>query len=300
MRILITGGTGLIGQALIKQLLSNKNNQISVLTRSPDHAAACLGSAVNLVTCLNQTLIDQADIVINLAGEPIAEKRWTDNQKQQICHSRWHLTRKIVELIQQSDTPPHTFLSGSAIGIYGRQGNYQIDETFAQYYPEFSNEICKKWEDIALAAQSSSTRVCLLRTGIVLSPSAGALHKMLLPFKLGLGGKFANGEQIMSWIHIDDMVNAIIYLMEQIGINGPVNMTAPNAVSNQVFSETLARRLSRPCIFSTPGFVLKLIFGEMSDLFIYGQNVVPKKLLANGFQFEYSQLNSALLDLLND
>ncbi|OKY27905.1 TIGR01777 family oxidoreductase [Thalassotalea sp. PP2-459] len=300
MRILMTGGTGLIGQVLIKQLLSDQDNQISVLTRSPDNATARLGSAINLITSLNQTLIDQTDIVINLAGEPIADKRWTTSQKQKICHSRWDLTGKIVELIQQSETPPHTLLSGSAVGIYGRQGNYQIDETFTQYYPEFSHEICKQWEDIALKAQSSSTRVCLLRTGIVLSTTAGALNKMLLPFKLGLGGKFASGEQVMSWIHIDDMVNAIIYLMEQKAINGAVNMTAPNAVTNQVFSETLAKQLSRPCIFTTPSFVLKLIFGEMSDLFIHGQNVVPKKLLANGFQFEYSQLNSALLDLLSD
>lgn len=300
MQVLITGATGLIGKALVNLLLSKPGVEITVLTRSAEKAIRILGPNVTIVTRLSQQLIDQQHVVINLAGEAIADKRWTEGQKEKICQSRWHITEKLVELIKDSPTPPQTFISGSAIGIYGRQSILNIDEAFRDFHQEFSHHVCQRWEKIALQANSHTTRIVLLRTGIVLSKHGGALGKMMLPFKLGLGGKIASGQQYMSWIHIDDMVNAINFLIEDDTISGPVNMTAPKPVTNQTFSETFADVLSKPCFFTTPAFVLKLALGELSELLIHGQHVVPKTLLSNGFTFKYTELKPALLNLLND
>lgn len=299
MNILITGGTGLIGRALIAKLQLENNASITVLTRNPSKASKLLGPNVAIITSLSQKVIDLQDTVINLAGEPIADKRWTSAQKEKICQSRWHITTKLVELIKASDTPPQSFVSGSAIGIYGRQQQKNIDESFTHFYQEFSNHVCYHWENIALDA-NKVTRVVLLRTGIVMAKEAGALAKMLLPFKLGLGGKLGSGEQIMSWIHLQDMVNAILFLVNTPDIDGPVNLTSPVPVSNEAFSKQLAKTLGRPCFFTTPAFVLELALGELSDILLFGQHVVPKTLLANGFEFEFPELQTALLNLLHD
>jgi hypothetical protein len=167
-------------------------------------------------------------------------------------------------------------------------------------HKEFTHDVCKQWEKIASQAQSDKTRVVLLRTGIVLArvTDGGALAKMYLPFKLGLGGKVSTGEQMMSWIHIEDMVNAILFIIENDNLNGAINMTAPTPVSNAVFSKALAKQLHRPCIFTTPAWVFKLLLGEMSDLLIYGQNVVPAKLLSVGFAFKHKTVNDALANLV--
>ncbi|MEW6983151.1 TIGR01777 family oxidoreductase [Colwelliaceae bacterium 6471] len=298
MKYLITGGTGLIGTKLIAELRKKDDIEIAVLTRNSDLARIKLGNDINYINKLTQESVDNQDVIINLAGEPIADKRWSAAQKEKICHSRWSITDELVKLISTAIHPPKVLISGSAIGIYGRQNNHPIDESFVHYHEEFSHRICKRWEKIALAAQSQDTRVAILRTGIVLDKYGGALAKMLPPFKLGLGGKIADGTQRMSWIHIDDMVAAIIYIIEQQSIDGVVNMTAPTPVSNLEFSKTLSKVLSRPCLFTTPQWMLKLIFGEMSDLLVYGQNVHPKKLLEHGFNFKYSYINDALNQLL--
>lgn len=295
--LLITGGTGLIGQELVNALLAKNSYLITVLTRSSAKAQSLFGTRINIVTELSQALIDKQNCIINLAGEPIADKRWSANQKQKICNSRWKITEKLTEFILRSPSPPQVFLSGSAIGVYGRQGVKVIDEDFIDYHQEFSREVCEKWESIALQA-STVTRVCLLRTGVVLAENGGALGKMLLPFKLGLGGPIGQGEQIMSWIHIDDMVSAIMFVMDS-DISGPINMTSPAPVSNKEFSQTLSRTLNRPCFMITPPWVLKLVFGEMSDLLLFGQHVLPKVLLANGFTFQYPELPGALHQLFD-
>jgi len=244
--------------------------------------------------------------VINLAGEAIADKRWTSKQKNKICQSRWKITTTIVKLIKQAKNPPSLLISGSAIGFYGRQTNresqYQaIDETFTKVRKEFTHDVCQQWEEIATQAVSAKTRVALLRTGIVLADidQGGALAKMYLPFKLGVGGKVSTGEQIMSWIHIEDMVNAIVFIIKNSEIDGAINMTAPMPVSNAVFSQTLARQLHRPCVFTTPAWVFKLLLGEMSDLLVYGQKVVPEKLLTAGFVFQHKTIEEALENLIN-
>ena len=307
MNYLITGGTGLIGRALIDKLLLNdatnnkkesseKNIQITVLTRNITNAKKILSSQVKLISEISINDIEHADVVINLAGEAIADKRWSESQKSKICNSRWKITTHLVELINKAKNSPRLLISGSAIGIYGRQGTEFINEQFNNYHKEFTHTVCAKWEELALGA-STNTRVALLRTGIVLADNGGVLAKMLLPFSLGLGGKISKGEQIMSWIHINDMVNAILHIESHEHLSGPINLTAPNPVSNKVFSEALAKQLKRPCFITTPAWLLLLLFGEMSDLLLFGQNVIPQKLIDSGFTFKYSDVNEALSNI---
>lgn len=298
MNILITGGTGLIGQQLIRQLMK-QNANITVLTRSKHKAKQVLPHEITLIETLSLSDVENQDSIINLAGEPIADKRWSAPQKSRICNSRWQITKQLTSLISQAEKPPAVFISGSAIGVYGRQ-QQSIDESFTQYHQEFTHEVCKKWEALATAAQSANTRVAILRTGIVLSKDGGALGKMLLPFKLGLGGKIGAGQQVMSWIHIDDMVAAILYINKTKQLSGVINVTAQNPVTNQEFSKTLADALNKPCIITTPTFLLKLLLGEMADLLLFGQHVVPKKLLESGFIFAYPKLNEALKNILHN
>ncbi|PRD39327.1 UNVERIFIED_CONTAM: yfcH [Trichonephila clavipes] len=291
MRILLTGGTGLIGSALLKHW--QNEHQLTVLTRTVRPGS----SAVQYITDLAKVDFNQLDAVINLAGEPIADKRWTDAQKDQICQSRWQLTEQLVQHITAASTPPAVLISGSAIGFYGRQGEQEISEEYQAFFPEFSHDICARWENLAWQANSPQTRVCLIRTGVVLAANGGALKKMLLPFKLGLGGKIGSGDQYMSWIHLDDMVALIDFLLHNDQISGAVNATAPKPVTNAIFSTELAKRLKRPALLPMPAPVLKLLFGEMSDILLYGQRVIPKKLLDAGFQFRYPNLQQALAAL---
>jgi uncharacterized protein (TIGR01777 family) len=253
-----------------------------------------------LIDSLSKEAIENCDVVINLAGEAIADKRWTRSQKVKICQSRWQLTHQLTDLINQADAPPSLFISGSAIGIYGSQNEQPIDEKFTDFHEEFTHTVCHQWEQEALSASSNKTRVALLRTGIVLAKNGGAIGKMLLPFKLGLGGMIGNGKQVMSWIHIDDMVEAILHIKDNIDIEGPVNLTAPNAVSNHVFSGALAKQLNRPCLLTTPKWVLKILLGEMSELLINGQNIVPAKLVSSKFTFKHPTIEQALNDLLSN
>lgn len=302
MKILITGGTGLIGQAVIPELLKSEH-QVVLFTRDRNKAKHCFAPPFprlnDIVDDLHEVDFNKIDAVINLAGEPIVNKRWSKDQKRKLCDSRWNLTELIAQKISAAENPPSVFISGSAIGIYGRQGDRHIDEDFTDFYPEFSSKLCLKWEQIALKAQSEHTRVCLLRTGIVLSDKGGALEKMLPPFKIGLGGPIGNGKQAMSWIHIQDMVRLIMFLLSKSELHGAFNATAPNPVTNKVLSKSLAKSLKRPCIFPVPAFVLKLAMGEMSDLLLYGQYVYPKKLLDAGFQFCYTEIDEVFSQLFS-
>lgn len=253
-----------------------------------------LGEHIELTTQLASLDFNQIDAVVNLAGEPIADGRWTEKRKQLICHSRWQITEQLVSLIQQANTPPHTLISGSAIGFYGRQSADSIDESYQSYYPEFSHDICARWENLANRARSAKTRVCIVRIGIVLASHGGALKKMLPPFKLGLGGVIGHGEQYMSWIHQDDLIQAFDFLLQHREAEGVFNGTAPMPVPNHQWTKLLAQRLGRPAIFPMPTLIAKLLFGEMSDLLLYGQNVYPQRLLDAGFKFKYTQCRAAL------
>jgi uncharacterized protein (TIGR01777 family) len=292
MRILITGGSGLIGSNLITSL---KPSQITVLTRNVSMAEQILGHKINFLSSLeNLTNLDEFDVVINLAGEPIAEKRWSTEQKRVLEQSRWETTEKIVELIKQGEQPPELLISGSAIGYYGRQDDQIIDESFESPHDEFTHQLCERWEFIANQAASDKTRVCILRTGVVLTKRGGALTKMLLPFKLGLGGPIADGKQYMSWIHLEDVINGIIHLIEHRKCQGIYNFTAPKPVTNEVFSKALAKALHRPCVLRMPEIVLRAMMGEMADLIVTGQQVIPKRLQESGYQFTHSDIDTAL------
>lgn len=290
--VLISGGTGLIGRHLIKVLQAYY--KVTVITRDKSRATRLLGNDVSRTTIDELTTVDNFDAIINLAGEPIADKRWSDAQKQRICQSRWDITQRLVDLINVSNNTPDVFISGSAIGVYGRQGDTPINEDFDDFHEEFSREVCAKWEEIALKAE---TRVCIARTGIVLDEDGGALAKMMIPFRLGLGGPIADGKQFMSWIHIEDMVRGIVYLLENDRCLGIFNFTSPNPNTNHFFALKLAKRLERPCFFRVPGFVIKTLMGESSDLVLYGQKVIPERLINAGFSFNYSTLEEALSGL---
>lgn len=294
MKILITGGTGLIGKALQQHWLAH--HQLIILSRqAKQHQLA--DKQVSYISELSQVDINTLDAIVNLAGEPIADKRWSDAQKKRICDSRWLITEQLSEAINKASTPPHTFISGSAIGFYGRQAEQEITEDYQAFYPEFSHDICARWENLAKQAANEQTRVCMLRTGIVLAEKGGALKKMLPPFKLGLGGPIGNGQQYMSWIHLDDMVRLIDFVLQHPELNGPINAVAPKAVTNSLFAKKLAARLHKPALLPMPAFAVKMLFGEMSDLLLYGQRVVPKRLLDAGFSFNYPQLPMALAAL---
>lgn len=295
MKLFITGGTGLIGQAAIKRWLPD--HEITVLSRSAAKVKARFGHAVACCEQLDGVDISRFDAVINLAGEPIADKRWSKAQKERICQSRWKLTEQLSTLIQRAHKPPSVYISGSAIGFYGRQDQHCIDESHQDFYPEFSHDICARWENLAQRAASERTRVCLVRTGIVLAENGGALKKMLPPFRFGLGGRIGDGTQYMSWIHLDDMTALLDFLLCHSELSGPINATAPKAVPNARFTELLAERLKRPTLLPMPAFLVRLLFGEMADLLLYGQNVYPRKLLDAGFQFSYPDLREALQQL---
>ncbi|MFD2179367.1 TIGR01777 family oxidoreductase [Veronia pacifica] len=296
MHILLTGGTGLIGRQLIARL---ENHKITVLTRSIVNARKVMPESVSLIDSLDGVKnFDEFDAVINLAGEPIVDKRWSEHQKGVISTSRWGLTEKLVEMIHASSNPPHTFISGSAVGYYSDQKDKILDETLVVEKDDFAHQICANWEKIAQKASSEHTRVCLLRTGIVLSTQGGAMTKMLLPYRFGLGGPIGDGEQYFPWIHIEDMVEGIVYLLEQQSLSGPFNLSAPNPVTNKEFSRTLAATLRRPHFLFTPAFAIKILLGEAGQLLLDSQRAVPKALIEAGYQFKHPELAPALSHLL--
>lgn len=300
MKILLTGGTGFIGRELIKHLTTH---HLVMLTRSPSKAKSIVNHAdmgnISYISSLDHLHdLNEFDAVINLAGEPIADKRWSKKQKKEICDSRWNLTERIVDLIHASTAPPSVFISGSAVGYYGDQQEHPFDEELQVHHEGFPHQVCATWESIANRASSESTRVCTLRTGIVLSPEGGALSKMLLPYKLGLGGPIGNGQQYMPWIHMLDMVRGIVYLLETEHAHGPFNLCAPHPVTNTFFSKALAKTLKRPHLLFMPKWALKLAMGESSVLLFDSIRAKPKKLTELGYKFSYSRLAPALKNLL--
>ncbi len=297
MRILITGGTGLIGRSLCKALLAD-GHQLTVLSRHHESVAAKCGVGVMAMTSLSEWLPEHTfDAVINLAGEPIVDALWSAKRKQVLRNSRIALTEKLVQCIAAAKQKPSVLLSGSAVGFYGNGGDKELYES-ASAGNDFAASLCQDWERAGLAAKASGVRVCSLRTGLVLSKSGGLLGKMLLPFKLGLGARLGNGKQWMSWVHIDDYVAMVLCLLQDDQMSGPFNMTAPNPVTNADFTRVLARTLHRPAILVAPATMLRLAMGERVALLLEGQRVLPANLTDAGYQFKYPQLGSALDALL--
>ena len=290
--ILITGGSGFIGRHFCSQA-QHLGFQLCVLTRKPKAAAARLPASVRLIERLSELEADYApEVIVNLAGEPLAAGRWTQRRKQRFYDSRINLTDRLYDFCVARSHKPAVVISGSAIGYYG-PGDQPVDE-HSNAVDGFSHKLCKTWEQSAKRFETLGSRVCYLRTGIVLGEE-GALARMLPPFKLALGGPIGSGKQGMSWIHIDDMVGAILHCINNPQIAGPVNATAPHSVSNAEFSASLGVVLNRPAVVPMPALMVKLLFGEMGEeLLLQGQYVLPNKLLANDFQFQYPYLEAAL------
>ena len=293
MRVLVTGGTGFIGKALVHRLLL-RGDEVTVLSRRPEAVKGMFGEAAQAWDNLSPWTPDQRfDAVINLSGEPIIDRPWTAARKQALRDSRIGITNQLITAMQAAEHKPAVFLSGSAIGIYGNTGTVDIHEN-APAADDFGARLCHEWEQAALPAVLLGVRVCLLRTGLVLHADGGMLKKMLLPFKLGLGSRLGDGRQIMSWIHRHDYLNALLFLLDHPDCRGAFNLTAPTPVSNHGFTDTLAQSLHRKAVLVTPEWALKPILGERSLLLFGGQRALPKALQAAGFSFRFTTLADAL------
>lgn len=300
MRVLVTGGSGFVGQRLCRQLM-DQGHEVQVVSRTPHKVRDMLPNGCDIRESAQAFIDSPPDALINLAGEPIAAKRWSDEQKAKLINSRVAATQQLVALceqLKQSDQPlPKVMVSGSAMGYYGDQGKRVVSEE-TMPNDEFAHRLCKLWEAAAKPIEALGVRLAILRTGLVLDAGGGSLQKMLPPFKLGLGGRFGSGEQFMPWIHRDDLVAAILFLIHEQRLSGAFNGSAPHPVTNATFTKTLAKQLNRPAIFPVPAFVLKAAFGEMSRLLLTGADMRPARLKEAGFSFKYPTLDKALEAIL--
>ena len=290
--VAISGATGLIGSALAARLRArNVRVRRLVRTAQPQFPDDIVWDPMRGV--LAPTDLEGADAVVHLAGEPLAH-RWTDARKRAIRESRVRGTELVARTIAALDRRPRVLLSGSAIGIYGDRGDEPLDEESA-LGSGFLAAVAREWEAASVAAVDAGVRVVLLRTGIVLSPHSGALERLLLPFRLGVGGPIGSGRQWMSWISLDDQVRAMEHALATTGLHGPVNLVSPNPVTNAEFAATLGRVLSRPALVPVPAFALELAYGEMARATILaGQRVLPRALLRTEFHFAHPTLDEAL------
>jgi uncharacterized protein len=297
MKLLITGGTGFIGSALTRTL-SEQGYEVTVLSRNPNSVEKICGSGIQALNNLNQLKPDDTyQVIINLAGAPVFDARWSDTRKQVIRDSRISLTKQLVACIACMTVKPELLISGSAIGYYGDQGDTVLTEQSASQ-KDFSQQLCADWEDEAKKAEQLGVRVCLIRTGLVLGEGGGLLQRMVLPFRLGLGGRLGDGQQWMSWIHRQDWIAIARMMITDSTMQGAYNATAPNPVTNSEFTLTLAHCLNRPAFLPVPAWLLKILLGEMSGLVLGSQRVMPERLLAQGFKFQYPDLSSALNQVL--
>lgn len=298
MNILITGGTGFIGSALTGKFLE-QGHHVTILSRSREKVTTLFAGKVTPLTDLGRlSAQDSFDVVINLAGAPIFAQRWSERRKKILCDSRIALTEKLVNAIAVMEQKPQVLISGSAIGYYGDQGDKVLTEQ-SKGMDDFPHRLCADWERAALQAEQLNVRVCLIRTGLVLGRGGGLLKQMLLPFKLGLGGRIGNGKQWMSWIHLQDWLSIAETMIGVPTMQGAYNATAPNPATNRQFTEALAKALKRPACLPIPAFALETLLGEMSELVLGSQRVLPDRLLKQGFQFAYTDLTDALTDILN-
>ena len=291
MKILVAGASGLVGSALIPSLESD-GAEINRLVRSspkaneiewhPNHGG------------IDATRLEGFDAIINLAGENIAEGRWTDEKKRKIRDSRVDGTHLLSEAIAKLATKPRVFLCASATGFYGDRDDEILDET-SDSGGGFLANVCRDWEGATEPTAKAGVRVVNLRFGPILAHEGGMLGKMLTPFKMGMGGKVGSGKQYISWVAIDDVIGAIKLALADESIHGPLNVVSPNPVTNEEFTKTLGEVLSRPTVMSIPAFAARLAFGEMADeMLLVSQRVAPKKLNEAGYQFKHPELESAL------
>ena len=301
MRVLITGATGLVGTALAESLKRDGHDVCRLLRKKSDDEqetkhgcdvewdpkSGTFGSAA-----------DNADAVVNLAGAPIADGRWTDDRKEVLRNSRIDTTRSLVAAMEKMSPRPKVLVSASAIGYYGDRGDEILTEASGPR-EGFLSRLAEEWEAEALKARSLGIRVVLARFGIILAREGGALPPMMIPFKIGLGGKLGSGTQWMSWIALEDVVRILRFVMDDEAISGALNVVAPQPVTNLQFTEILAKAVHRPKFFAAPKFVLQTLLGEMADeMLLASQRVVPESLQRNGYQFVHTDLRSALAAIL--
>ena len=296
MNILMTGGTGFIGRALVNSLLK-EGHKVTVLSRTPDSVNKIIGNKLTTLSNLDQLSSEHSfQVIINLAGAPIFDNHWSETRKKVIRDSRIKLTEQLLAYIERAGVKPELLISGSAIGYYGDQGNSVLNEA-SPVHPDFSQRLCADWESTAQQAERFGVRVCLIRTGLVLAYDGGLLQRMLRPFNLGLGGILGNGQQWMSWIHRDDWISIAKIMINNHTMQGAYNATAPHPATNNDFTKILAQHLKRPALLPVPAWLLKLLLGERSDLVLASQRVLPERLLAEGFSFQYPELLSALTEI---
>ncbi|MGQ7959100.1 TIGR01777 family oxidoreductase [Pseudomonas sp. SP16.1] len=297
MHILLTGGTGLIGRGLCAHWLE-QGHQLTVWSRDPDKVARLCGAPVRGIGRLEELGDEPLDALVNLAGAPIADRPWSSKRKALLWASRIGLTEQLLAWLQSRAQRPQLLISGSAVGLYGDGGERELHEDTPQVTDDFAAQLCGAWEETAQRAEELGIRVVLVRTGLVLHAEGGMLARMLLPFKLGLGGRIGDGRQWMPWIHYADQIALMDFLLQQEGARGPYNACAPQPVRNAEFAKTLGQALSRPAILPMPAFVLRAGLGELSELLLGGQRAVPTRLLEAGFSFRFTHLDVALADLL--
>lgn len=302
MKIVVSGGTGFIGRPLCASLCQ-EGHRVTLLTRRKEEAQRLFGSAVTAVEWNGkeagawENCLEGADAVINLAGAPIADARWTDTRKRLLIESRILTTRLLVETLSRRSSKPRILISASGIGYYGASDDRLLDEGAARGQG-FLADLCLAWEAEALRAAEFGVRVVTLRTGMVLERDGGALPKMLLPFRLFVGGPIMPGTQWVSWIHRRDHIGLIQWLLAMPSVSGPVNAVAPEAVTMNRFCKVLGQVLHRPSWLPLPGFALQVALGELATLMTRGQRVNPAKALSGGYVFHYPTLEPALRAIL--
>lgn len=304
-KVIVTGGSGLIGRALVAEL-TGAGHEAVVLTREP-RGVKGLPAGARAVGWDAQTAdgwgeeAERALAIVNLAGESLADGRWTADKKRRILESRVHATRAVVQAVERAETKPRVLVQGSAVGYYGGVSVGRDCPPLPETAPpgsDFLADVVVRWEEASEPVEGLGVRRVVARTGLVLSSDGGALPKMALPFKLFVGGPVAGGDQWVPWIHIDDEVGALRFLVESDTASGPFNLAAPSPVTNGELSKALASVLGRPSLFRAPAFALKAALGEMADLLLEGQRAVPTALEAAGYRFEHPRLRPALEDLL--
>ena len=297
MRILLTGGTGLIGRALCR-LWAAQGHELIVWSRDPARVPALCSGACGVATLHELDREPPLDVVVNLAGAPIADRLWTDARRKLLWESRVDLTRELVEWLGRQKRKPSVLVSGSAIGWYGETGEQPVDEDSPAGKEDFASQLCFAWEQAAMEAEQYGIRVCRVRTGIVLAAEGGMLTRMLPAFRMALGGRLGDGRQWMSWVHLDDEVGLIDYLVRHLHCSGAYNACAPHPVRNVDFTRLLAHQLSRPALLPAPACMLRTLLGDLSALLLGSQRVVARRTREAGYRFRYNDLEVALANLL--
>jgi uncharacterized protein (TIGR01777 family) len=292
-RALITGGTGFIGSALTRRLLE-RNVAVDILTRDRQRVARQFsGKAAGIESPDELTPERAPDVIINLAGKNLGSQRWNEHARGEFVRSRVETTRKIIEYIERARKKPQLLISASAIGYYGARGDEFVDETTASG-DEYQSDLCRRWEDAANAAIGYDVRVCIPRLGVVIGPGGGALAEVMPLFRFGLGAVIGSGNQWVSWIALEDLLNMFDAFMADESLAGCFNATAPKPVTNREFSRTLAKVLRRPVLMRIPAPVYRLMFGGVAHLHLTGQRVVPQRLIDAGFEFRCREFEHAL------